>query len=44
MTVSRARNILAFIGFCTVLYMFGTWAIEMIDAVKVWLEGTNIAR
>lgn len=44
MSFSKVKTILAFIGFCTVLYMFGSWAIDIIDGIKVWLEGTTVTR
>ncbi len=44
MRFDKIKTALAVVGFCTLLYMFGSWAIDIIDGIKVWLEGTNIAR
>jgi hypothetical protein len=41
---SKIKTALAVIGFCTVLYLFGSWAIEIIDQIKVWLEGTGVTQ
>lgn len=44
MSFSKIKTILAFIGFCTLLYLCGSWAISIIQDILAWVQSTGIAQ
>lgn len=44
MRFEKIKTLLAIIGFITLLYMFGSWAIDIINDILVWIKSTGTAQ
>lgn len=44
MRFDKIKTILAIIGFITLLYMFGSWAIGIINDILAWIQSTGVAQ
>jgi hypothetical protein len=41
---SKIKTFLAFVGFCTLLYLCGTWAIDIINDILTWFKSTGVTQ
>lgn len=44
MSFSKIKTILAVVGFCTLLYLCGSWAVDIIDQILTWVKSTGVAQ
>lgn len=44
MRFDKIKTLLAVIGFVTLLYMFGSWSIEIIQNIIAWIQSTGVAK